>query len=115
MVKVLEAPEEPGTDRVRQGAREAFMTRPCGCAKDILPRIRGEYREMPGLQVSLTQACRLWGLEASSCEANLKALVDEGFLACNRGGASARLDPGSPRRAISPRGRLRAATHGTSD
>lgn len=80
------------------------MTPAGGCVKEILQRIRGEYREMLGLQVSLTQACRLWGLEPSACEAHLKALVDEGFLACNRGGAYARLDPGSPRRAMSPRG-----------
>lgn len=74
------------------------MTRPCGCADEILQRIRGEYREMPGLQLSLTQACRLWGLEPSPCEAHLNALVDEGFLVCSRNGAYVRLDLSSPRR-----------------
>ena len=74
------------------------MSRPCGYADEILQRIRGEYREMPGLQVSLTQACRLWGLEPSACEAHLNALVNEGFLACRRNGAYVRLDFSSPRR-----------------
>ena len=73
------------------------MMRPCGCAEEILQRIRGEYREMPGLRLSLTQACRLLGLERSACEAYLNALMDEGFLVCGRNGAYARLDAGSPR------------------
>lgn len=74
------------------------MTRPCGGTDEILERIRGEYREMPGLQLSLTQACRLWGLEPSACKAHLSALVDEGFLACRRTGAYVRLDLSSPGR-----------------
>lgn len=72
------------------------MTRPCGGADEILRRIRGEYREMPGMQLSLTQACRLWGLDPSACEALLNALVGEGFLACRRNGAYARLDLSCP-------------------
>lgn len=72
------------------------MTRPCGGTDEILERIRGEYREMPGLQLSLTQACRLWGLDPSACEALLSALVAEGFLACRRNRAYARLDRSCP-------------------
>lgn len=86
------------------GARHASVarlmeeTRSC-CADEILRRIRGEYLEMPGLRLSLTQACRLWGLDQSACEAYLKRLVELGFLACSRDGLYARLDPSSPRRA----------------
>ena len=31
-------------------------------ARDLLDRIRAEYREMPGLSLSHSQAARLWGL-----------------------------------------------------
>ncbi|HLG54280.1 MAG TPA: hypothetical protein VI485_03050 [Vicinamibacterales bacterium] len=43
-------------------------------------RVRGEFMEMPGLQLNLPQAQRLWGLESTRCEAILNALVDTGFL-----------------------------------
>ena len=46
----------------------------------LLIRIRGEYREMPGLRLSLSQACRLWHLDRATCEAALHALVHEHFL-----------------------------------
>src|SRR5256885_1886520 len=31
-------------------------------------RVRGEYREMPGLHLTCAQACRLWQLDAIECE-----------------------------------------------
>jgi hypothetical protein len=46
----------------------------------LLDRIRGEYREMPGLRLTLAQAQRLWQVEAGECESALHALVQEGFL-----------------------------------
>jgi hypothetical protein len=46
----------------------------------LLVRIRGEYREMPGLRLSLAQACRLWQVDAVTCERVLHRLVAEGFL-----------------------------------
>jgi hypothetical protein len=50
-------------------------------------RIRGEYSEMPGLRLTLRQACRLWQVQADQCEATLESLVLEGFLARTRDGA----------------------------
>lgn len=47
----------------------------------LVARIRGEYREMPGLRLTLAQACRLWQMEPSVCEAVLQRLVTEQFLA----------------------------------
>jgi DNA-binding IclR family transcriptional regulator len=35
---------------------------------------------MLGLRVTLAQACRLWQLDAATCEALLEGLVREGFL-----------------------------------
>ena len=46
----------------------------------LAARVRGEYREMPGLQLTLPQACRLWQLNPSTCEPLLQSLVIEGFL-----------------------------------
>ncbi|HLG54304.1 MAG TPA: hypothetical protein VI485_03170 [Vicinamibacterales bacterium] len=45
-----------------------------------LCRIRGEYREMPGLCLTGCQAQRLWGLPCERCEALLGVLIDERFL-----------------------------------
>jgi hypothetical protein len=49
-----------------------------------LARIRGEYVEMPGLVLTLPQAARLWGFSARRVAELLAALVDSGFLACDK-------------------------------
>jgi hypothetical protein len=46
----------------------------------LLSRIRGEYREMPGLRLTFTQACRLWQLDGNTCHQVLDRLVVERFL-----------------------------------
>lgn len=46
----------------------------------LLIRIKAEYTEMPGLQLTPWQAQRLWGLEQQQCDCALKALVDGAFL-----------------------------------
>lgn len=52
------------------------MTPPEG----LVARIRAEYGEMPGLRLTVSQAARLWQMDAGACEAVLQALVAEGFL-----------------------------------
>jgi hypothetical protein len=42
--------------------------------------IKGEYKEMPGLQLTKPQAQRLWGLDASTCDVLLETLRAAGFL-----------------------------------
>lgn len=42
--------------------------------------IRAEYLEMPGLQLTLPQACRLWHLDTLMSSTLLGALVDTKFL-----------------------------------
>ncbi len=49
-------------------------------------RVRAEYVEMPGLSLTAQQAARLWGLDAHCSEHVLSALVDSGFLRCDRQG-----------------------------
>ena len=51
--------------------------------EDWLQLIRGEYLEIPGLQLTKPQIRRLWGLDASTCEAVVAALVETGFLAAS--------------------------------
>jgi hypothetical protein len=46
----------------------------------LLARIRGEFREMPGLRLTPVQARRLWGLDAEQCQTLMDALVEVNFL-----------------------------------
>jgi hypothetical protein len=46
----------------------------------LVARVRSEYAEMPGLRVTLAQACRLWQLDIAMCEMLLDHLVQEGVL-----------------------------------
>lgn len=46
----------------------------------LCTRIVGEYLEMPGLNLTLPQACRLWNLDRRQCTQLLDALVASGFL-----------------------------------
>ncbi|HXD20841.1 MAG TPA: hypothetical protein VN654_27710 [Vicinamibacterales bacterium] len=47
---------------------------------EVLPRVRAEFLEMPGLRLTRAQARRLWALDAALCDAVLSALVDARFL-----------------------------------
>lgn len=46
----------------------------------ITERVRGEFREMPGLTLTLAQAGRLWCLDTPTCREVLSQLVETGFL-----------------------------------
>jgi hypothetical protein len=54
--------------------------------EQIAIRVRADYRDMPGLQLTFGQARVLWQLDASTCGAVLQALVDEGFLVARSDG-----------------------------
>ncbi len=56
-------------DRVRCCEQRALCT-----------RIVGEYLEMPGLNLTIPQACRLWNLDRDACTQMLDTLVATGFL-----------------------------------
>lgn len=53
----------------REGALNAWMS-----------VIKGEYREMPGLQLTKPQVRRMWGLGESDCELVLDILQAADFL-----------------------------------
>jgi DNA-binding IclR family transcriptional regulator len=46
----------------------------------LLARIRSEYREMPGLQLTVMQVGRLMGVDRTTCASLLAELAGEGFL-----------------------------------
>jgi hypothetical protein len=46
----------------------------------MLHRIRAEFREMPGLKLTIVQASRLWHLDHRSSKEFLDALVVDGLL-----------------------------------
>jgi hypothetical protein len=46
----------------------------------LVARVRGEYGEMPGLRLTVSQACRLWHVDVSTCEMVFEQLVREEFL-----------------------------------
>lgn len=46
----------------------------------LLCRVRGEFREMPGMRLTVEQAMRLWVLDRSTCTGLLDSLVTAHFL-----------------------------------
>jgi len=60
----------------------------------LLKRIRVEYLEMPGLNLTLAQAQRLCGVERILCKTAFDALVDEKFLRVGLDGSYARRSDG---------------------
>jgi len=48
--------------------------------RDLQLRIQAEFREMPGLKLTLAQASRLFNVDATRCERALRQLVAAGAL-----------------------------------
>ena len=73
--------------------RSSFRTAPPDTApgsappSQLLARIRSEYREMPGLRMTILQARRFWGIDILTCSAALSQLTSSGFLLMTRDGA----------------------------
>ena len=55
-------------------------TAPRPAGPDVLERLRGEFLEMPGLQLTVTQVRRLCGIDPAACQTMLDALVEAKFL-----------------------------------
>jgi hypothetical protein len=64
----------------------------------MLKRIRAEFLEMPGLQLTLEQVQRLCGVDQALCQAVLDALVDAKFLRVKSNGVYARATDGEASR-----------------
>jgi hypothetical protein len=52
----------------------------------LLRRVRGEYREMPGMRLTIDQAMRLWGMDRQTCSDLFASLVAARFLELGRDG-----------------------------
>jgi hypothetical protein len=52
----------------------------------LVERVRGEFIEMPGLQLTMAQAARLWGLDITACRNVVDVLVESAFLRWTDGG-----------------------------
>ena len=48
--------------------------------REAIRRVEREYREMPGLSLTLPQAARLWGLDPGTCERVLATLIERRIL-----------------------------------
>ena len=65
------------------------------CVEDALVRrVRGEYREMPGMRLTVDQAMRLWTLGRDECSRVLDSLVAARFLMQDRNGRYVRAHAG---------------------
>ena len=50
----------------------------------LIERVLGEYREMPGLALTIEQARRLWGCDAVTCQRIVDVLVERRVLRWSR-------------------------------
>ena len=50
----------------------------------LVERVVAEYREMPGLALTIEQARRLWGCDAATCQRVVDALVARHVLRWSR-------------------------------
>ena len=62
-----------------------------------LDRIRAEFLEMPGLQLTIDQVHRLCGVERAVCSEVLALLVDQEFLYRKTDGRYSRVTADAPR------------------
>lgn len=72
----------------------SLLRAPRAEAMDWLGLIKSEYREIPGLTLTLPQARRLWQLDAETSAAIFSTLVDSHFLRRTNGGSYVRADAG---------------------
>ena len=61
-------------------------------ARALVDRVRGEFNEMPGLQLTIPQAARLLGIEPEACRRVIDQLVDSKFLRKTPAGTIVRVD-----------------------
>ena len=67
-----------------------------------IERIRAEYLEMPGLNLTLRQMQRLCGIDRATCAAVLDALVETRFLHVRADGTYVRVSEGRMPPAMNP-------------
>ncbi len=83
--------------------------------KQTLERLRAEFLEMPGLQLTMDQVHRLCGVDRPMCSAVLDALVQERFLCVTADGRYGRVSDGRVPRPRPAKADLDAAHSVSSD
>ena len=76
------------------GNRGITVTKLDESFRELLARVEGEYREMPGLKLTVTQAERLWGLDRHTCASVLTTLMERRVLKRTTSGTYLRRAPG---------------------
>lgn len=66
--------------RAALGASVAPEPRMCSSVATLIDRVRAEFIEMPGLELTLPQAARLWNLTLDDSRSILEVLTSAGFL-----------------------------------
>jgi hypothetical protein len=77
--KTMEASEvipRRGTPATTPSHTARHDVRAVPAIREMLLRVASEYREMPGLSLTLPQAARLWGLDQGTCESVLTKLIE---------------------------------------
>jgi hypothetical protein len=81
---IMTAPEASRSSATRATARSQASrpddVRATPAIGEALVRVEGEYREMPGLSLTLPQAARLWGMDRRTCELVLAKLIERRVL-----------------------------------
>ncbi len=68
--------------RVPRRRQSPRADRPKDTDAKLVTRILSEFREMPGLCLTVAQAARLWGMDLDRCLRLLQRLVAAGRLRC---------------------------------
>ena len=66
--------EDPSFARPRRERRDTDSR------EQLLARLRGEFREMPCLSLTLEQSMRLFGLREDVCRRILRSMIEEGAI-----------------------------------
>jgi hypothetical protein len=61
--------------------------------ESLVCRVRSEYREMPGLQLTPLQFCRLFGMSQAESEDVIAFLIEDHFLHRTNRGVYGRSEP----------------------
>ena len=85
-----------GVNPAPGGAHERCTIELFRPAKDdaLLRRVRGEYREMPGMRLTIEQAMRLWDIDRQTCATVFNSLVASHFLEIDGLGRFRKADSG---------------------
>jgi hypothetical protein len=88
----------PELVRARAGGKEGDMGKEHSAREQVeseaalLQRAIAEYREMPGLALTLPQAVRLWGCDERACQWVVSTLIARGVLRRSRDGRFVRVE-----------------------